>query len=92
MKKTALVLCAFIVFTFLALSQMWSKVYSIFNYVESKGSLSQLKLTSVKGSYEVFIDGNLLGNVKEGQDKEFPQIPEGTRKVKIQRISEVKNF
>jgi hypothetical protein len=65
-------------------SGFWNWVYSIFKVNERSGT-SLLHMKSLSGVYQIYIDGNKVGEVGNQEDKTFSQIAPGSRDVKIVR-------
>jgi hypothetical protein len=89
MKKFIFYIVAVILIILLSLPWTWQSIYRTFG---NSSANAQLHVRSLFGDYEVYIDNNLIGQVKDKEIKLFPQIQSGKREIKLVRIAEENDF
>lgn len=90
MKKALIVISAIILTVALLSPAFWDLVSP--NNDEDEKGFGQLKVQSLAGEYEVYVDKNLIGSVEDKGEKVFTRISAGKREVEIVRKSSVDNF
>lgn len=92
MKKAALFILLVVVLGLLSFLPIWNWIYGIFEDKGREGNISQLSVKSLRGEYNIYLDGSLLGKIDNQQQNEFVRITPGRHTVRLERISDVVDF
>lgn len=92
MKKAALFVGIVLVLGLISFLPVWNWVYGIFEDRGRQGNFSQLNVKSIRGDYDVYVDGDLVGKVNDKEENNFTKIKPGRHVVKLIRKSEVQDF
>jgi hypothetical protein len=92
MKKAALFICIVVVLGLVSFLPVWNWIYGVFEDRGRQGNVSQLSVKSLRGDYEVYIDGESIGKVLDKQQNEFPKIKPGRHTIKLVRQAQNPDF
>lgn len=93
MRKLFSALLIVIVLISIAFLGFWNNLYSRFDDIPDNNSQnSSLLVRSIAGVYDVYFDGKKIGEVNEGEEKEFYKLNSGNRSVKLVRKTDATEF
>lgn len=92
MRKIAIFIFLAAILSLLSFTSYGDSVYQFLGNRYGNSNYSQLKFTSLKGEYKIFLNEKQLGVIKDGETNDFLKIRPGLNEVKIERVSEPKDF